>query len=79
MPLADSFTALWVTTLWPVGENSGLQLTAMYANNIRPFKRDTIVPDGTSGYYFLSQPEILPGSEEVFIEVEELNRPRHRR
>ncbi|MEO1387077.1 MAG: TonB-dependent receptor [Cyanobacteria bacterium J06634_6] len=57
------------------GEDSGLQLTAMYANNIRPFKRDTIVPDGTSGYYFLSQPEVLPGSEEVFIEVEELNRP----
>ncbi len=57
------------------GENSGLQLTAMYANNIRPFKRDTIVPDGTSGYYFLSESEVLPGSEEVFIEVEELNRP----
>ncbi|MGD1866543.1 MAG: TonB-dependent receptor [Phormidesmis sp.] len=57
------------------GEDSGLQLTAMYANNIRPFKRDTIVPDGTSGYYFLSESEVLPGSEEVFIEVEELNRP----
>ncbi|MEL6813866.1 MAG: TonB-dependent receptor [Cyanobacteria bacterium J06598_3] len=57
------------------GENSGLQLTAMYANNIRPFKRDTIVPDGTSGYYFLSEPLILSGSEEIYIEVEELNRP----
>ncbi len=57
------------------GENSGLQLTAMYANNIRPFKRDTIVPDGTSGFYFLSEPLILAGSEEIFIEVEELNRP----
>jgi len=57
------------------GEDSGLQLTAMYANNIRPFKRDTIVPDGTSGYYFLSESDVLPGSEEVFIELEELNRP----
>jgi hypothetical protein len=26
-----------------------LQLTAMYANNLRPFQRDTITPDGTSG------------------------------
>jgi hypothetical protein len=53
----------------------GLQLTAMYANNIRPFKRDILVPDGTSGFYFLSEPLILAGSEEIFIEVEELNRP----
>jgi len=52
-----------------------LQLTAMYANNLRPFQRDTIVPDGTSGYYFLSRRIILPGSEDVFIETEELNRP----
>ncbi|MEM9089202.1 MAG: TonB-dependent receptor [Cyanobacteria bacterium P01_F01_bin.53] len=57
------------------GETSGLQLTAMYADNIRPFKRDTIVPDGTSGYYFLSEPLVLSGSEEIYIEVEELNRP----
>ncbi len=57
------------------GENSGLQLTAMYANNIRPFQRDTIVPDGTSGFYFLSNPLVFAGSEEIFIEVEEFNRP----
>lgn len=57
------------------GENSGLQLTAMYADNVRPFKRDTIVPDGTSGYYFLSEQLVLSGSEEIYIEVEELNRP----
>ncbi|PZO50476.1 MAG: hypothetical protein DCF15_15790, partial [Phormidesmis priestleyi] len=55
--------------------SSGLQITAMYANNIRPFQRDTIVPDGTSGYYFLSRPLVLGGSEEIYIEVEELNRP----
>jgi hypothetical protein len=52
-----------------------LQLTAMYANNLRPFQRDTIAPDGTSGYYFLSRRVILPGSEDIFVEVEELNRP----
>ena len=56
-------------------EDSGLQLTAMYANNIRPFKRDTLAPNGTSGYYFLSEPLILAGSEEIYIETEELNRP----
>jgi hypothetical protein len=51
------------------------QVTAMYANNLRPFQRDTLVPDGTSGFYFLSRRSILPGSEDIFIEVEELNRP----
>jgi hypothetical protein len=52
-----------------------VQLTAMYANNLRPFQRDTLAPDGTSGYYFLSRRVILPGSEDIFVEVEELNRP----
>ncbi|MEM6518035.1 MAG: TonB-dependent receptor [Cyanobacteria bacterium P01_C01_bin.70] len=52
-----------------------LQLTAMFANNLRPFQRDTIAPDGTSGFYFLSRRVILAGSENVFIETEELNRP----
>lgn len=52
-----------------------LQLTAMFATNLRPFQRDTIAPDGTSGFYFLSRRVILPGSEDVFVEVEELNRP----
>ncbi|WP_008308519.1 hypothetical protein [Leptolyngbya sp. PCC 6406] len=51
------------------------QVTAMYANNLRPFQRDTLAPDGTSGFYFLSRRAILPGSEDVFLEVEELNRP----
>ena len=52
-----------------------LQITAMYANNLRPFQRDTIAPDGTSGFYFLSRRTILPGSEDIFIETEEINRP----
>lgn len=52
-----------------------VQLTAMYANNLRPFQRDTIAPDGTSGYYFLSRRLVLPGSEDIFLETVELNRP----
>ncbi|MEM8611919.1 MAG: TonB-dependent receptor [Cyanobacteria bacterium P01_H01_bin.105] len=54
---------------------NGLQLTALYANNLRALQRDTIVPDGTSGYYFLSRRLILAGSEDLFFEIEELNRP----
>ena len=52
-----------------------LQLTAFYGNNVEGFQRDTIAPDGTSGFYFLSQRLVVPGSENVFIELEELNRP----
>lgn len=52
-----------------------LQATVLYGNNIEAFQRDVIVPDGTSGYYFLSQRLVVPGSENVFIEAEELNRP----
>ncbi|MGB5972688.1 MAG: TonB-dependent receptor, partial [Nodosilinea sp.] len=54
---------------------NGLQLTALYGDNVRPFQRDTIAPDGTSGYYFLSRRLVLRGSENVFLEVEEFNRP----
>ncbi|MCX7593895.1 MAG: TonB-dependent receptor, partial [Fischerella sp.] len=52
-----------------------LQFTGFYGNNVEAFQRDTIAPDGTSGYYFLSRRLLLPGSENVFIELEELNRP----
>lgn len=52
-----------------------LQVTALYGDNVQGFQRDTIAPDGTSGFYFLSRRLLLAGSEEVFIEVEELNRP----
>ncbi|PLZ86566.1 hypothetical protein [Fischerella thermalis] len=52
-----------------------LQITGMYANNIEGFQRDTIVPDGTSGYYFLSKRLLVPGSEIVYVEAEEINRP----
>ncbi|WP_245912323.1 hypothetical protein, partial [Brunnivagina elsteri] len=52
-----------------------LQVTGMFANNIQGFQRDTISPNGTSGYYFLSRRLVIPGSENVFIESEEINRP----
>jgi hypothetical protein len=54
---------------------NGIQITAMFADNVRPFQRDTIVPDGTSGFYFLSRRLVLRGSEDVYLETEELNRP----
>ena len=54
---------------------NGLQITAAYGNNLQQLQRDTIVPDGTSGFYFLSQRSVLRGSENVFIETEEINRP----
>lgn len=52
-----------------------LQFTGLYANNVEAFQRDTIAPDGTSGYYFLSRRLLVPGSENIAIESEELNRP----
>ncbi|MEC4886561.1 MAG: TonB-dependent receptor [Scytonema sp. PMC 1070.18] len=52
-----------------------LEITGFYGNNVEGFERDTIAPDGTSGYYFLSRRLVIPGSENVFIELEELNRP----
>ncbi|BAZ42623.1 hypothetical protein NIES4101_85920 [Calothrix sp. NIES-4101] len=52
-----------------------LQFTGLYGNNVAGFQRDTIAPDGTSGFYFLSRRLVQPGSEVVFLESEELNRP----
>ncbi len=52
-----------------------LQVTGLFANNIQGFQRDTITPNGTSGYYFVSRRLVVPGSESVFIESEEINRP----
>ena len=52
-----------------------LQVTALYGDNVQAFQRDTIVPNGTSGYYFLSRRLLVPGSENVFLESEEINRP----
>ncbi|MBH8564290.1 TonB-dependent receptor [Nostoc sp. CENA67] len=52
-----------------------LQFTGFYGDHLEGFQRDTIAPDGTSGYYFLSRRLLVGGSENVFIELEELNRP----
>jgi len=52
-----------------------LRITALYGTNVQGFQRDAIAPDGTSGYYFLSRRILVEGSENIFIETEELNRP----
>lgn len=52
-----------------------LAATGLYANNVEGFQRDIIAPDGTSGFYFTSQRNLVPGSENVFLELEELERP----
>ncbi len=52
-----------------------LQISGFFGNNVQGFQRDTISPDGTSGYYFLSRRLLLEGSEDVFVELEELDRP----
>ncbi|MGQ4649325.1 hypothetical protein [Lyngbya aestuarii] len=52
-----------------------LQLTALYSQDIEGFQRDTIAPNGTSGYYFLQRRQVIDGSEIVVIEVEDINRP----
>jgi hypothetical protein len=52
-----------------------LRITGFYGNNVEGFQRDTLAPDGTSGLYFLSRRLLVPGSEDVFIELEEFGRP----
>jgi hypothetical protein len=52
-----------------------LQITGFYGKDVEGFQRDTIAPDGTRGFYFLSRRRLIPGSEQIFLETEELNRP----
>jgi hypothetical protein len=52
-----------------------LQISGLFANNVQGYQRDAIAPDGTSGYYFVSRRLMTEGSEEIYIETEELNRP----
>ncbi len=52
-----------------------LQASILFANNIKGFQRDTLNPDGTSRDQFLSRRQLVEGSENVFVELEELNRP----
>ena len=51
------------------------QLTGFYADNLEGFQRDSLTPNGTSGYYYLSRRLVKAGSELVFLETEELGRP----
>lgn len=53
----------------------GVQATGFYGDNVQGFQRDTVAPDGTSGLYFLSHRPLVYGSESVFLELEDLNRP----
>ena len=53
----------------------GLQATGFYGDNVQGFQRDAIAPDGTSGLYFLSHRPLVYGSESVFFELEDVNRP----
>lgn len=52
-----------------------LQISGIYGTDLDGFQRDTVAPDGTSGYYFLSRRNLTPGSEAVYFELEELGRP----
>lgn len=52
-----------------------LQLTTLYSPDVQGFQRDTIAPNGTSGYYFLSRRLVVPGTERIFIEIQDANRP----
>ncbi len=52
-----------------------LQTSAFYGDNVQGFQRDTIAPDGTSGFYFLSRRLAVTGSEQLYVELEEFNRP----
>lgn len=50
-----------------------LQVSGFYGDNVQGFQRDTIAPDGTSGYYFLSRRALLGGSEQIYVETAPLN------
>jgi len=52
-----------------------VQFSGFFANNVEGFQRDIILPDGTSGTYFLSRRLVARGTEDVFIESEEFLRP----
>ncbi|MEO0854337.1 MAG: TonB-dependent receptor, partial [Cyanobacteria bacterium J06648_11] len=51
------------------------QLTGLFSDDTDGFQRDAIAPDGTSGFYFLSRQLLVPGTEQIAIELEELLRP----
>jgi outer membrane protein OmpA-like peptidoglycan-associated protein len=75
--LSQDFTA-FSRQLHGAGLNynfGNLQVSGLYSQGGEVFQRDTIVPDGTRGFYFLRNRLVVPGSEEVYAEFEELERP----
>jgi hypothetical protein len=52
-----------------------LLVSGFYGDNLQGFQRDNIAPDGTSGFYFLSQRLLLGGTESLSVETEEIDRP----
>jgi len=56
-------------------EPGKLEVAGFYANNIQAFQRDSIDPDGTSGYYYLSHQLLVPGSETVWVEAHLFDQP----
>lgn len=55
--------------------SGALQTTGFYGDNVQGFQRDALAPDGTGGLYFLSHRPLVYGSESVFFELEDINRP----
>ena len=51
------------------------QATTFYGTNVQGFQRDTVLADGTSGYYFLSHRPLVYGSENVVVELDDLTHP----
>lgn len=75
--LGQTYAAL-MTSFHGAKANYGfgkLDLTGLYATNVQAFQRDIIAPDGTSGAYYLSRRLVVPGSENVSLELELLDRP----
>lgn len=52
-----------------------LQITGLYNNHGDGFQRDVLAPDGTTGDYVLSKRRLISGSESIYLELEELDRP----
>ena len=52
-----------------------LRVTGFYAENVEGFQRDIVAPDGTRGFFFLSRRNLVEGSEEIYVEIEELENP----
>ena len=56
-------------------QSGHVQTTGFYGDNVQGFQRDAIAPDGTGGLYFLSHRPLVYGSESVYLELEDINRP----